>query len=248
MIPPFHWWRTVLFLIPAISIYTIVLGTLSLGSSLIDRRGHFAHWCARTWSWLILATTGVDVRVEGLDRLERGRTYVFVANHQSLYDIPVIFASLPFQLRIIAKDSLGAFPFLGAHLKRTGHLLVNRRSPDRAAVFAWANALTGRGLSLIVFPEGTRSHDGTVRLFKGGSFFPAMQAGLPVVPLSIVGSRHIMRKGELTARPGRVRLIVHAPLQMVAHPSPAADDVRALAAQVREIVRPPVEEETRQGA
>lgn len=243
MIPAFHWWRTVFFLIPVIAAYTIVLGTLSLASSVIDRRGHFAHWCARTWSWLILATTGVDVRVEGLELLEPGRTYVFVANHQSIYDIPVLFASLPFQLRIIAKDSLGGFPFLGSHLKRTGHLLVNRRSAGRTAVFAWANALTGLGLSLIVFPEGTRSADGHVRVFKGGSFFPALQAGLSVVPLSVIGSRHIMRKGELTARPGLVRLLVHAPLATTAHPAPPADDVRALAERVREIVRPSVEAE-----
>jgi 1-acyl-sn-glycerol-3-phosphate acyltransferase len=247
VIPPFHWWRTVLFLIPLISVYTVVLGTLSLASSIVDRRGLFAHWCARTWSWLILATTGVEVRVEGLERLERGRTYVFVANHQSIYDIPVLFASLPFQLRIIAKDSLGRFPFLGAHLKRTGHLLVNRRRPDRAAAFAWANALTARGLSLVVFPEGTRSLDGQVGVFKGGSFFPALQAGLAVVPLSVIGSRHIMRKGELTTRPGRVTLVVHAPLPTEAHPSPPADQVRALAARVREIVRPPVEVEAGAG-
>ena len=129
---PFHWWRTVFFLIPAIAVYTIVLGTLSIGSSFFERRGYFAHWCARTWSWLILATTGVRGDGAGLERLEPGRTYVFVANHQSIYDIPVIFWSLPFQLRIIAKESLGRFPFLGWHLRRTGHMLVDRSHPDRA--------------------------------------------------------------------------------------------------------------------
>ena len=118
-VPPFHWWRTVVFLIPAISVYTIVLGTASLVSSLFDGRGYFAHKCARAWSWLILATTGVTVHADGLERLERGRTYIFVANHQSIYDIPVLFATLPWQLRIIAKDSIGRFPFLGWHLRRS---------------------------------------------------------------------------------------------------------------------------------
>lgn len=236
MIPSWHWWRTVVFLIPAISIYTIVFGTLSIVSSLFDRHGHFAHRCARVWSWLILATTHVEVDVEGLEHLAPGRTYVFVGNHQSIYDIPVIFSALPYQLRIIAKDSLGTFPFLGAHLRRTGHLLVNRRRPDHAAMFAWANALTGKGLSLIIFPEGTRSADGVVGLFKGGSFVPALEAGLPVVPLSVAGSRHIMRKGTLTTRPGRVRLIVHPPIPIERQPSPSVDDVRALASRVRAIV------------
>jgi 1-acyl-sn-glycerol-3-phosphate acyltransferase len=234
----FHLLRTVFFLIPAIGVYTLVLGALSVGSSLLDRRGYFGHWCARAWSWLILATTGVDVEVHGLDRLEAGRTYVFVANHQSIYDIPVLFWWIPFQLRIIAKESLGRFPVLGPHLKRTGHMLVDRSRPDRSGIFGWANALTAKGLSLIVFPEGTRSADGRVGIFKGGSFYLAMQAGLPIVPLSIVGSRHVMRKGQLTTRPGHVTLIVHEPIAMTANADPATRDVRDLARRVREIVRP----------
>ena len=104
-IPSFHWWRTVFFLIPAIGAYTIVLGTVSLASSVFDGSGRFAHGCARLWSRLILVTTGVRVRVEGLERLEPGKTYIFVSNHQSIYDIPVVIASLPYQLRIIAKQS-----------------------------------------------------------------------------------------------------------------------------------------------
>ena len=211
-LPPFHWWRTVFFLIPAISVYTIALGTLSLSSSLFDASGYFAHWCARTWSRLILRTTGVRVDVVGLERLVPGRTYVFVANHQSIYDIPILFWSLPYQLRIIAKESLGRFPFLGWHLRRTGHMLVDRRRPDRAAIFAWASRLTSQGLSLIVFPEGTRSPDGRLGRFKGGSFYLALEAGLPVVPISVVGSRHVMLKGRLATYPGDVRLIVHDPI------------------------------------
>ncbi len=92
--PPYHWWRTVFFLIPAIAVYTIVLGTISLASSFFDRSGRFAHKCARAWSWLILKTTGVTVELSGLDRLPRGTSYVFAANHQSIYDIPVLFWTL----------------------------------------------------------------------------------------------------------------------------------------------------------
>ena len=232
-IPPFHWWRTVCFLIPAIAVYTTVLGTLSLASSLFDRRGYFAHGCARTWSWLILATTGVSVNVTGLELLSRDRTYVFVSNHQSIYDIPVLFASLPFQLRIIAKESLGTFPFLGWHLRRTGHLLVDRRNPDRAGILRRWRELVGEGLSLIIFPEGTRSADGRVGVFKPGSFVLAVEAGLDLVPVSVDGTRFVMSKGHLTTRPGRVTLRVHAPIPT------AGQDVRrarSLAEQARQIV------------
>lgn len=239
----FHLFRTVVWLIPAIAIYTMVLGTLSIGSSLFERRGYVAHACARLWSWLILATTGVDVHVVGLDRIEPGGTYVFAANHQSIYDIPVIFASLPHQLRIIAKESLGRFPFLGWHLRRTGHMLVDRRRPDRVGILDWAGALSAKGLSLVVFPEGTRSRDGRLGPFKAGGFLLALQAGLPIVPLSVVGSRHVMRKGLLTTCPGEVTLIVHEPIVTSATPAPPTREVRALAARVREVIRPPVEAE-----
>jgi 1-acyl-sn-glycerol-3-phosphate acyltransferase len=241
--PSFYWWRTVFFLIPAIVIYTIVLGTLSLVSSLFDRAGSFAHWCARTWSRLILVTSGVRVRAAGLERLEAGRTYVFVANHQSIYDIPCLFWSIPYQLRIIAKESLGSFPMLGPHLKRTGHMLVDRKHPDRAGIIGWASRLTSNGLSLIIFPEGTRSRTGMLGKFKGGSIMLAMQAGLPLVPISVIGSRHVMKKGELTTRPGRVQLIVHDPIATVAQEHPSTHDVRELANRVREMIRPPVETE-----
>jgi 1-acyl-sn-glycerol-3-phosphate acyltransferase len=244
----FHWFRTVFWLIPTIAVYTVVLGLASLTSSLVDRRGYFAHGCARAWSWLILATTGVDVTVEGLDRIVAGKTYVFVANHQSIYDIPVLFWSIPFQLRIIAKESLGRFPVLGPHLKRTGHMLVDRSHPDKSRIFGWASRLTANGLSLIIFPEGTRSRTGRLGKFKGGSIMLAMQAGLPLVPISVVGSRHVMKKGELTTKPGHVTLIVHDPIVPPANAEPSTADVRALADRVREVIRPPVEAEAATGS
>jgi 1-acyl-sn-glycerol-3-phosphate acyltransferase len=238
MIPRFHWWRTVFFLIPAIGVYTIVLGTMSIASSLFQRNGHFAHWCARTWSRLILVTTGVRVEVEGLARLEPARTYVFVANHQSIYDIPILFWSLPYQLRIIAKESLGNFPFLGWHLRRTGHMLVDRRRLDRSRIFGWASRLMSNGLSLIVFPEGTRSRDGRVARFKGGGFLLALQAGLPIVPLSIVGSRHVMLKGRLATYPGAVRLVVHDPIDTR---ELAGLDPKDFGERVRRVIAPDAE-------
>jgi len=239
----FHLLRTVLFLIPSIAVYTIVLGVASITSSFFDRRGHFAHGCARAWSWLILATTGVHVTVDGLERIVPGKTYVFVANHQSIYDIPVLFWSIPFQLRIIAKESLGSFPMLGPHLKRTGHLLVDRSRPDKAGIVGWASRLTANGSSLIVFPEGTRSRTGMMGKFKGGSILLAMQAGLPLVPLSVIGSRHVMKKGELTTRPGHVTLIVHDPIDVPANAAPTPAQIRELAEQVRAMIRPAVEAE-----
>jgi 1-acyl-sn-glycerol-3-phosphate acyltransferase len=234
--PPYHWWRTVFFLIPAISVYTIVLGAASIASSLVDRRGHFAHRCARLWSRLILKTTGVRVTVDGLERIRPGTTYIFVSNHQSIYDIPVIFASLDYQLRIIAKASLARFPVLGWHLKRGGHLFVDRKHPDRGRILARWRALVADGLSLIIFPEGTRSWDGQVSRFKAGSLLLAIEAGLPVVPLAVINTRAVMPKGRLRTEPANVRLVIHDPIPAPAISTPTARDAKALADIARRVV------------
>lgn len=240
-IPPYHWWRTVFFLIPAITLYTIVLGAASIASSLFDRRGYFAHGCARMWSRLILKTTGVRVRVEGLEKIRPGATYVFVSNHQSIYDTPVVFASLPYQLRIIAKESLAAFPVLGWHLRRGGHLFVDRRHPDRAGILKRWRALVSEGLSLIIYAEGTRSTDGHTARFKAGSFLLAIQAGLPIVPLAVIGTRRVMPKGRLQTEPADVALVVHEPIQPPEIENPTAHDAKALADRVHAIVAAEVE-------
>jgi 1-acyl-sn-glycerol-3-phosphate acyltransferase len=231
-LPPYHWWRTVFFLIPAIGVYTIVLGVVSIVSTLADRRGHFAHRCARAWSYLILKTTGVSVDVRGTLPPD-GRSYVFASNHQSIYDIPVIFWSIPHQLRIIAKASLGSFPFLGWHLKRSGHLLVDRDNPG-ASVLKKMQRMIADAASLIIFPEGTRSTDGTVGRFKGGVFLVAIESQLPIVPVSVSGSRHVMLKGRLMTCPGHVVLTIHAPIETKGM---GREHARELASRTREIVR-----------
>ena len=242
-IPPYHWWRTVFFLIPAIGLYTIVLGTVSLFSSLVDSSGDFGHRCARAWAWLILKTTGVRVTVRGVDKLDPQRSYVLAANHQSIYDIPIVFASLPLQLRIVAKESLANFPFLGWHLRRTGHLIVDRNNPGAGVVRKMARLIHG-SRSLIVFPEGTRSATGAVGKFRGGTFVVAIEAGLPIVPVSISGSRHVMLKGRLMTCPGDVTLTVHAP---IATADVARTSARELAAQTRDIVSRDVDQPVQSG-
>jgi 1-acyl-sn-glycerol-3-phosphate acyltransferase len=240
-IPPYHWWRTVFYLIPAITLYTIVLGAASIVSSLIDRRGYFAHGCARAWSWLILKTTGVRVTLVGLERITPGTTYVFVSNNQSIYDTPVVFASLPYQLRIIAKESLARFPVLGWHLRRGGHLFVDRRHPDRGGILRRWRALVSEGLSLLIYAEGTRSPDGHVARFKAGSFLLAIEAGLPIVPLAVIGTRQVMPKGRLRTEPADVMLVVHDPIRPPAIDAPTVRDAKALADRVHAVVAHAVE-------
>ena len=232
-VPPYDWWRTVFFLIPAVSLYTIVLGTASLVSTVFDRDGDFGHRCARAWAWLILKTTGVRVRARGLEDLDRSRSYVIAANHQSIYDIPIIFTTVPLQLRIVAKESLGRIPFLGWHLQRTGHLLIDRKNPGSGILKRMASLVRG-ARSVIVFPEGTRSADGTVGRFKGGIFLLAIDSSLPVLPISIARSRFVMTKGQLMVRPEEVTVTVHP---AVSTDGVTRERAREFAEEVRRIIR-----------
>ena len=232
-LPSYHWWRTVFFLIPAVTLYTIVLGTASLVSTLFDRGGDFGHRCARAWAWLILKTTGVRVRVTGLEHLDPACSYVVAANHQSIYDIPILFTSLPLQLRIVAKESLGRIPFLGWHLQRTGHLLVDRKNPG-AGILKRMASLVAAARSVIVFPEGTRSVDGSVGRFKGGIFLLAIDATLPVLPVSIARSRFVMLKGRLMVQPGDVSVTIHPP---IVTERISREQARDFAEQVRDVIR-----------
>ena len=177
-------------------------------------------------------TTGVRTAARGLERVDRSASYVFVSNHQSIYDIPVLFVSLPLQLRIIAKASLGRFPVLGWHLRWTGHLLVDRARAGVGALQQVARMMR-RGHSLIVFPEGTRSVDGRVGRFRRGLFLLAIEAGLPVVPVAVAGTRHVMRKGRLTTCPGDVDVVLHEPLPTEGL---ARSDATRLAEHAREII------------
>ena len=153
----------------------------------------------------------------------------------------MIFASLPYQLRIIAKESLARFPVLGWHLKRGGHLFVDRKHPDRAGILKRWRALVSEGLSLIIYAEGTRSADGHVARFKAGSFLLAIEAGLPIVPVAVIGTRHVMPKDRLRTEPAEVALVVHDPIQPPAIESPTVQDAKALADRAHDIVAAAVE-------
>lgn len=230
-LPPFHWWRTVFFLIPAIGLYTIGLGILSLASSLFDSGGEFAHRCAQWWGRAIVWTTGVRITRRG--ELPPPRTScIYVANHASIYDIPVLFVAIPTQLRLIAKDTLGYVPFIGWHLSRTGHLLLNRKRPG-ASVFKRMQRMVGQGASLLVFPEGSRSRDGSLRPFKGGIFLLAIENRLPVVPVSLAGMRAVMPRGRLMVCPAAVHATVHEPISTEGM---SRGDARALAERVKQII------------
>jgi 1-acyl-sn-glycerol-3-phosphate acyltransferase len=206
--------RGILFAGPAIVLATIFFGTISLIVSFFDDTGRMQIRVARAWARMLLRVSGVRVQVEGLEQIDPGGSYVFIANHLSYMDTPVALAHIPVQFRFLAKRGLFQIPLLGTHLSRAGHIPVPREDP-RASVKTMqiaAEKIQQKNISLLIFPEGGRSHDGLLRPFKEGGAYIAIRAGAPVVPLVMTGTREVLPFGSGVVQPGNVTLRVLEPI------------------------------------
>ncbi len=205
--------RSYLFFTPMIYLYTGVMGTLSLLSSLSDREGRTQHWFAHAWARMILKTAMVRVRVEGLDHIHPGQTAIYAANHLSALDIPVLYARLPVQFRIMAKKELFRYPFLGWHLKRSGQIPIDA-GDARASLRSLTHASESlrHGTPLVVFPEGGRSATGQLQEFMGGASYVAIRAQAPIVPIAIVGTDGVLPMNSFHLLPGEVEMIIGEPI------------------------------------
>jgi 1-acyl-sn-glycerol-3-phosphate acyltransferase len=210
-----RWLRGVLIADPAIVLATILFGTASLIVSFFDDTGALQMRVASAWAKALLAVSGIRVRVEGLDQINPKASYVFLANHVSYMDTPVALAHIPVQFRFLAKRGLFQIPFLGDHLKRAGHIPVPRGDP-RAAVRTMqqaAEAIQQKRISLLIFPEGGRSHDGQLQAFKEGGAYIAIRAGVPVAPFVLIGTRELLPYGGGVVLSGTVTLRILKPIE-----------------------------------
>lgn len=191
--------------------WTAVIGVPSALSGLFDRSGRLPWRFGRAWGRLILRIWGVRVEVKGAENAPAGPA-VYAANHASALDIPLIFGHLPAEFRVIHKSSLYWAPIVGQYLFLGGHIGVHRRRPfeARRSLARAAERIRG-GTSVAVFPEGTRSGDARVAPFKRGSFVIAIEAGVPVVPVSLSGVKALAPRGMLLLKPGTVTMTLHAP-------------------------------------
>jgi 1-acyl-sn-glycerol-3-phosphate acyltransferase len=198
---------------PLIWLYTIVLGSVSLLISLFDREGDLQHGMARLWSRMILGTIGARVTVEGLEKIDTSKARVYVVNHLSALDIPVLYVYLPFHFRILAKKELFRYPFMGWHLKRSGQIPVVLENP-KASIRSLhlAIAAVKRNMPLVVFPEGGRSPDGQLQPFMGGAFYTAIKAQADIVPMALTGTYETLKMNTWHIMPHPVRLMVGDPI------------------------------------
>jgi 1-acyl-sn-glycerol-3-phosphate acyltransferase len=208
--PRLHRWRTNVVHIPLMTLATAICGSISLLVSLVDKDGRAQHRIARTWARTLLFFAGCSLTVRGLDNLRKNSVAVYASNHTSYMDTPVVFASLPFQFRILAKKELWPIAFIGWYLDRSGQIPIDTVNPRAtlSSLGAGVRALRS-GMPLFVFPEGGRTPDGQLQNFLSGAAYLAIRAQVPLVPIALSGvydllpihTRHLY-PGELTLTAG----------------------------------------------
>ncbi|MFQ6082254.1 MAG: lysophospholipid acyltransferase family protein [Candidatus Aminicenantia bacterium] len=179
--------------------------------------------------------SGVKIEVLGLEKIDPRGTYVYMANHQSFIDGPLLFKLIPQPVRVLLKKEVFRVPLVGAGMKRIGFIPINRQDKFGAkkSIGLAVEKIKEKGYSFLIFPEGTRSLDGALLPFKRGGFVLAIKSGVPVVPISIIGSRNILPKKSFFIKSGKVRVIFHLPISTKG--LDYADRI-SLAEQIREII------------
>ena len=205
--------RTI-FVWSCIVVSTLVLGVLTMLTYPLDRKGRVGHHCARLWGRIALLANRVKVKVEGLEDIRGKGPFIFMSNHQGSYDIFVLLGHLPFQFKWLVKKELFSIPFFGWAMAAAGYISIDRQG-TRETVEAMNQAAQRirEGMSVVIFPEGSRSPDGSIQPFKKGGFTLAMKSKVPIIPISIAGSREIMSKDRLRASSGEIRIKVGDPIE-----------------------------------
>lgn len=232
------WWLyqpyKYLVVAPALVLATALFATLALVMLLFARSRTVSRCTGVPWARLMARITPMRVDVEGRENVDPGQSYVIVSNHQSQYDIFVLYGWLGIDFKWVMKKELRAVPGIGVACDRLGHIYIDRSS-HAAAIEALEHAKQRivDGTSVLFFPEGTRSRDGRLKRFKKGAFRMAQDLGLPILPVTVAGTRDILPPGSIDLRPGSARLVIHPP---VPARDLAVDDLTAIMDRVGETV------------
>ena len=203
-------WARTLLVVTVLGLATLVCGTLAMLLALVDWRKGSITLAEKLWARSILLATGLEITIEGRERLQPGRQYIYVANHCSQLDIALVLIALPGTIVFLAKRELFRIPFFGWSIWAAGMISVDRKNPARArrSLTKAVRQLRTKRISVLLFPEGTRSRDGQLLPFKKGGFRLAARAGLPLVPVTIKGTFRALPPGAgvLTKTPIRVTI------------------------------------------
>ncbi len=197
-------------------ILQIVLSVIEYGikSILSSHKPEFYN-VARNWGKRMVEIASIQLDIHGIDNIKSDENYIFVANHSSLFDIPILQATIPIPFRIMYKKELEKVPFFGLVLKKSPYIVIDR-DESKNAMESLNQAITAikTGTSVLIYPEGTRSKDGKLQEFKRGAFFMASRAAKPIVPVTIIGTSKILPKGSLEFNEGVIKIIFNPPIEI----------------------------------
>ncbi len=235
-------WRSNVLRAPFFFAYTALCGTCSLAVSLFDKNGRLQHRLAQLWARGCVSIAGMRLSVRGDEILRQHAVAVYAANHTSYMDTPIIFATLPFQFRILAKKELWTMPFIGWHLNRSGQIPIDTTDAHStlSSLGAGVKALRA-GMPLFVFPEGSRTPDGATQPFLSGAAFLAIRAQVPLIPIALSGVYDVLPMHTAHLYPGPVTLSVGEPISTAGLSIRQADELTArLRAAIEELRSPSV--------
>lgn len=229
-----------LFFVPLAIVLTVVFSLLTAVFAWLVNPHFASRVFAVTWAQLCALLTPIRVVVEGAEHAQRDRSYVVVSNHQSIYDIFVIYGWLRLDLKWVMKQELRKIPAIGIGCEKAGHIFVERRNPKKAAAaINAALARLGDGIGILFYPEGTRSADGRLLPFKKGAFRTAIDQQIPLLPVTLVGTRTILPARTLRLFPGTVRMVIHPPIETAGMTVEQVDELSQRARQVISSAMPP---------
>ena len=224
-----------LFIIFFTVMTTGFFAVIAILTSFVSKGGEIPHKVARIWAKCILAASNITVTVKGLSHLNPNGSYIYMPNHMSNFDIPVLQAYLPVQFRWLAKAELFKIPIFGYAMERAGCISINRFNRKSAIESLHKAAeIIKNGVSVIIFPEGTRSRDNNIQPFKKGGFVLAVDSGVPIIPVIIHGTRAVMQKKQILVNPGHVILEIKKPINTLDYTRETKND---LMKKVRNVIR-----------
>lgn len=202
-----------LFVILFFFLLTVFWGIGSCLASLFDAGGNRTHRCLTYWAKTNLTLAGLRVKIEGLESLDPQQTYIFMPNHASFLDILLAFAYIPYNFRVITKEEIFRLPLMGWALKRSRQIPMNRTNPRKGlASLKQALKLLEKGISIVVFPEGTRTSDGRPGEFKATLFILPIRSGIHVIPVRIDGTFDALKRGSILLNPVPLKITFHKPI------------------------------------
>ena len=222
---------------------TLLTGWLTVLVAILWTPEAASRYCAANWARILCWLTPVKVTVEGAENADPRRTYVVVCNHQSQYDIFLVYGWLKLDLKWVLKAELRKAPGVGIGCEKAGHIFVDRSNPDKARQSV-SDALerVGDGVGILFFAEGTRSADGRLRPFKKGAFRVATSQNLPILPVTIIGTRDIQRPKSLLIFPGKVSMVIHPAIEIEGE---SQEEIRDLMTRTRAVIASAQPEELR---